>query len=223
MGLIPDTKQGKINFFQSKITPWTTNATAIGTTAAEVTALNALVEAAADAVATQITNEAAFRASVASADVAINAMVKAGGDIISAIRTKARTAGDTVYDLAQIPAPATPTVRPAPGEPTGFAVELQNNGAVTLTWKCSNPAGTAGTTYQVWRRIGTSELAFLGVTGKKEFVDSTIPPGTIQATYQIQAFRSTLAGPWAQFNVNFTTLVGGAMTATVEAVKTKVA
>jgi hypothetical protein len=218
MALVPNTKQGKVNFYQSKIAPWTTNATAIGTTSGAVTALGTLVTAADTALAAQATAEAAARSAVEAANLAVNAMATAGADIISAIRVKARTAGDSVYTLAQIPAPATPSPRPAPGEPTNFAVLLQNNGAVTLTWKCHNPAGSQGTTYQVWRRIaGTDDLAFIGVTGEKKFVDATIPAGTTQATYQIQAFRSTVAGPWALFNVNFTTEIGGA---TVTAVAT---
>lgn len=216
MALVPDKKQDKISFYQSKIAPWTTNATAIGTTSSNVANLGTLTTAAQTAMDAQTTAEAAFRSSVAAANSAISAMDTAGADIISAIRTKARTDGDGVYTLAQIPAPATPSPVGAPGEPSNFKVELQNNGALTLTWKCKNPANSTGTTYQVWRRIaGTNDLAFLGVTGERKFVDSTVPAGTTQATYQVQAFRSTLAGPWAQFNVNFTTDIGGTVTAAV--------
>jgi len=49
-------------------------------------------------------------------------------------------------------------------------------------------------------------------------VDATIPAGSSQVTYQMQAVRSTAAGPWAQFNVNFGTGAGagaGAMSAAV--------
>ncbi len=222
MALVPDTKQGKVNFYQSKLTPWTTSATAIGTTSGAVTALGTLATAAATALAAQATAEAAFRSAVATADLAVDAMAKAGADIVSAIRTKARTAGDSVYTLAQIPAPANPSPRPAPGAPTNFAVALENNGAVTLTWKCANPAGSAGTMYQVYRRInGTPsasvDFAYLGGTGAKSFVDSTLPAGSTAVTYQIRAVRSTATGPWAQFNVNFGVGGGGAMTVSVEA------
>ncbi len=223
MGLVPDTKPAKVAFFKSKITPWTDSAVEIGTSTTAVAALDVLVTAAETALLTQTTSEAAFRTSVAAADEAVEAMAKAGADIISAIRTKARTAGNGVYNLAQIPAPATPSGKGAPGEPGFFKVELQNNGALTLTWKCANPAGTSGTSYMVWRRIGTEQLAFLGATGLKKFVDATIPAGTAMATYQIQAFRSTMAGPWAQFNVNFTTEIGGAMSAMVSPQSAKIA
>ena len=90
------------------------------------------------------------------------------------------------------------------------------NGAVTLKWKCANPAGTSGTIYQVWRRdTPTGDFNYLGGTGSKSFDDATIPAGSGGVTYQIQAVRSTAVGLWAQFNVNFGVSSGGEMTASV--------
>ena len=54
MSLVPESKIGKVQFFLSKIAPWTTNAVAIGTTVAEITALDAKVTAANDAINAQI-------------------------------------------------------------------------------------------------------------------------------------------------------------------------
>jgi len=59
------------------------------------------------------------------------------------------------------------------------------------------------------------EFTYLGGTGMKEFTDATIPAGSAQVTYQIQATRTTAVGPWAQFNVNFGVSSGGEMTASV--------
>jgi len=60
--------------------------------------------------------------------------------------------------------------------------------------------------YTVSRRIGVDgPFVQLGLSGKKRFVDDTIPAGTSQIVYQIQAIRSTRVGPAAQFNVNFGT------------------
>jgi hypothetical protein len=77
--------------------------------------------------------------------------------------------------------------------------------------------------YQVYRRIGggsgdgAGEFTYLGGSGSKKFVDSTVPAGSSQITYQIQAVRSTAVGAWEQFNVNIGTNTGtGAMTASVE-------
>jgi hypothetical protein len=224
MSVKPRTLLQKIQWFESHVGPWNTNAVAIGTSVVEAAAFQAKTEAARAALtAADETREASKNASLALKNAVAAADVAASG-VIMQIRAKAETTHNPeVYVLGSIPAPATPSGRGAPGEASNFKVELQNNGALTLTWKCANPAGTSGTSYMVWRRIGTEQLAFLGATGLKKFVDATIPAGTVTATYQIQAFRSTMAGPWAQFNVNFTTEIGGAMSAMVASQSAKIA
>ena len=58
--------------------------------------------------------------------------------------------------------------------------------------------------YKVYRRSGPSgAFVFLAQVGRKKFVDETIPPGTASVTYQVQAIRTTAAGPAAQHIVNF--------------------
>jgi hypothetical protein len=221
MSVVPTKPIDRIQFYEDHSAPFTTNATAIGVTTTEVTDLDTKTDAARAAyTAQQVAQQAAKNATVALHN-AVDAMSTAGAALLKKIRAKAeQTANPNVYTLAEIPPPPTPSPVGAPGEPTNFAVLLQNNGALTLTWKCANPAGASGTTYQVWRRLAaTGDLAFIGVTGEKKFVDATIPAGTTQATYQIQAFRSTIAGPWAQFNVNFTTEIGGAVVTAVTAPK----
>jgi hypothetical protein len=215
MGLIPDTKPGKIAFFNAKIDPWTTNAVAIGTTTTAVTDLTTKLATASDKYDAQVAALEIAKAATAAADEAIAALVQAGNDIIKQVRIKATTAGPSVYELAQIPAPATPTAVTTLGTPTDFTVELQTTGALKIKWKCASPRAT-GMVYQVYRRTTpTAEFEYLGGSGAKEFVDSTIPAGSSQVTYQIQAVRSTAVGEFAQFNVNFG-VSGGTTTATVE-------
>jgi hypothetical protein len=210
MALVPDGRQDKVTFFQTRIGPWTDHAAAIGTSPGAVADLSSLTSAAQAAIAARMSAESVFRAAVSAQDEAIEAMAAAGANIISAIRTKARTDGNGVYDLAQIPPVADRSRMAAPGQPTGFKATLQGNGSVTLTWTCKNPAGSQGTTYQVWRRLnGTGERTFLGVAGVKKFIDETIPAGTAYVTYLVQAFRSTRAGTWGTFDVNFTTTISG--------------
>jgi hypothetical protein len=67
------------------------------------------------------------------------------------------------------------------------------------------------------------EFGFLGNAGEKKFVDTLIPAGSSQVTYQIRAVRSTSAGGWAQFNVNFGMSSGGGMTASVVETEPKIA
>ena len=204
MAVVPKASVDKISFYENHTTPWSTNATAIGTTTVVVTDLTTKTTAARAAYNAQQAAQAAAKAATLTYAAAVAAMGDAGAAIITQIRAKAATAGDGVYALAQIPAPATPTPVGPPGTPTDFGVKLAQNGAVTLTWKCANPAGAGGTMYQVFRRsTATGEFAYVGGSGERRFVDLTIPHGSSSVTYQIQAVRSTSVGPWAQFNVNF--------------------
>lgn len=216
MAVIPDSKVGKIEFCEAHLPPWTTNSVAIGTTAGAVTALGTLTTAARAAfTAQQIAQDAAKNATI-NLNLAVKAMNTAATDIIKSIKTKAATAGDGVYSLASIPVPAAPSPVGPPGTPSDFAVELNQDGSIVLKWKCVNPSNAYGTIYQVWRRdTAAGQFEYVGGTGEKLFLDNTIPSGSSQVTYQIQAVRSTQSGPWAQFNVNFG--VEGGATVTVQA------
>ena len=114
---------------------------------------------------------------------------------------------------------ATPQPAPAPGTCSGFKAELLGDGSVKSTWKANNAPGLSGVTYQVWRRLGSEgEFDYLGATGEKKYVDSTIPAGTTQVQYQVRGIRPTAAGGWAQFNVNFGMAASGmAMASVVQA------
>jgi hypothetical protein len=216
MGLIPDNKPGKLAFFTAKVTPWTDNAVAIGTTTTAVSDMTAKLATASDKLDAQIAAQEIAKAATAAADAAIEVLVIAGANIIKSIRTKAATAGDGVYELAQIPAPALPTPVTTLGTPSDFSVELGADGSLTIKWKCVSPRAT-GMVYQVYRRAtATGEFEYIGGSGAKKFVDTTLPAGSSQVTYQIQAVRSTAIGPSAQFNVNFGAGSSGTMTANVE-------
>lgn len=223
--VLPNTPLEKIQFCENHVDPWTTNATAIGTTSTAVTDLTTKTTAARAAYNAQQAAQLAAKAATGDYHMAVSAMASAASDIIKSVKAKAATSGDSVYTLAQIPAPALPGPRPAPGQPTDFVVQLDATGALNLAWKCPNPAGTSGTIYQVWRRIGsTGDFSYIGGSGTRSFVDATLPAGSSSVTYQIQAVRSTVVGPWAQFNVNFGVSGGGVMTASVaEGVPAKIA
>jgi hypothetical protein len=93
----------------------------------------------------------------------------------------------------------TPSNPAEPGTANTFKAQLTALGYLNLSWKCTNP--TAGTMYQLFRKIGTAEPTYLGGTGSKKFVDTTLPAGTADVTYMIQAVRSSGVGAWADFNV----------------------
>ena len=207
---------GTIGYFGSKVAPWTTNATAIGTTTAAVTAMDAKVVAAQAKLAAKIAAHETAKNATAALDNAVDALIDAGMDIVRQIRAKAEIDGNDVYELAEIPAPATPGPIGPLGTPTEFSATFDGAGGLEIKWKCTNPKNSGGTVYQVWRRIGgVGEVVFLANAGEKKFLDTTIPAGSSQVTYQIRAIRSTSAGASAQFNVNFGMSSGGPMVASV--------
>lgn len=215
MSLVPRDYEGNILFFRSKVEPWTTSATAIGTTSAAVTAMSAKVDSAQALLEAQTVARAAAKNATAALLAGLRDLNDAGGDIIKQIRAKAAIDGQGVYLLAEIPAPATPSPVPPPGKPTDFIATLTEGGSLKLQWKCANPKGSQGTIYQISRRIGeAAAFVTLGVSGYKRFTDSTVPSGVASVTYKIIAIRSTAYGDEGLFTVNFG-VSGQAMTASV--------
>ena len=214
--VLSNSKIARIEFCEAHNTPFSTNAVAIGTTVLATTDLATKTSAARAAYNAQQAAQNAAKAATNDYNIAVEAMTIACADILKQIKAKAAITGPSVYSMAEIPAPAIPSPRPAPGKPTSFIATLEENGALTLKWKCPNPPGSSGTLYQVSRRnTPTGDFNYLGASGTKKFVDATIPAGSSGVTYQIQAVRSTIAGAVAQFNVNFGVAGGGAMTASV--------
>ena len=222
MPLLPDPHAARIAFFKNRIALWDSNAVPIGTTTAAVTALGAAAAAAAAALAAQETARDAAKAATLDLRLAVRNMTNQGMAIVEQVRTKSRSAGDGVYALANLPAPALPAPKGDPGTPYDFKAELYQDGTLGLTFKCDNPAG--GTIYQVYRRSAAgAEFAYVGGNGARKFVDTAIPPGVTQLTYQVQAVRSTAVGNFAQFNVNFGTATGGVATASIAETPMKLA
>ncbi|HEX8525323.1 MAG TPA: hypothetical protein VF669_23930 [Tepidisphaeraceae bacterium] len=219
MGLLPTTNNGKIEFFEAHNAPWSANATAIGTTTGAVTALATKTATARAKLLAQTQAQEAAKTATAELQAAVRDMVTAGMAIVGDVRHKADVSGESVYFLAQIPAPATPAPVPPPGTPSNFVATLTPDGALKLNWKCTNPANATGTTYQVFRKLGSqSTFNFIGSTGLKTLTDDTLPGGNSSVTYRIIAVRSTAQGTPGQFVVNFGSTGGsnGAMMATVE-------
>jgi hypothetical protein len=201
MRVVPREVAGKIAFCHAHAELWLEHAEAIGITPEMASDLQAKTEAARVAWQSQYDAMRQARAATAALKSAVAEMTEATSLIISHIRAKANTGGH-VYALAAIPAPKKRSPIAAPGTPFGFTVALDVNGRVTLKWKCKNPRGTSGTMYHVWRRIGRAKFEYLGLSGGKQFVDNTIPAGSAEVRYQVQAARSTTVGEVAEFNVS---------------------
>lgn len=217
MPIVPKKNSEKVAFYASKTTGWSTNAVAIGTTAAAVTDLTTKVTAATTKIAAALAAKEAAKNATADADLAVKDMAHAGAAIIQQIKAKAAVSGPSIYILAQIPAPATPSPVPPPGTPVDFKAALNPDGSLKLTWKCPNPPSAPGTIYQIARRIGTAAFSALTSVGTRSLTDNTVPAGTASVTYRITAVRSTTTGLAAEFIVNFGTGASGEMVASVEA------
>jgi hypothetical protein len=217
--VVPRERLARIGWYETRDPVWSANATALGTTTVEVGALATKVAAARTAYDAQQLARAQAKAATTAYYNAVTAMSEAGVDVIQKIKAKAAVDGDSVYVLALIPPPAAPQPIGPPGMPTDFTAALDPSGTLNLAWRCVNPAGAGGTIYQVARQIGSAgggggEMQIIGATGQRKFADPTVPAGTAQVTYRIQALRSTVAGTANEFTVKFG-VSGGAMTARV--------
>ena len=213
MRVVPRTTSGRINFYNAHIPKWAIDPEAIGSTPEEIAQLQDKLDAAKDAFKQQKQAQNAARSATMRLKDALDALSDAGACTILRVRAKARADGQPVYSKAQITAPKKASPIGPPGKPSSFKWELGSLGELRITWKCKNPRGSQGTMYQVYRQLGqfgalgvgagTAPFEYLGATGRKEFVDETLPAGTAFAMYKIRAVRSRTKGPNATFNVNF--------------------
>ncbi|MCC6357108.1 MAG: hypothetical protein IT450_00070 [Phycisphaerales bacterium] len=208
-----------IQWCQTHAPIFSANAAAIGLTPAQATAFTTATDTAATDVQAQDAAKQAAKVATQEANGSVGSLQTMAGDLVRVIRAFAQTQTkpDVIYNTAQIPPPAQPSPTPPPGSPTEFRIELLQTGPLKLTWKCPNPPGIGGTTYEIMRRVGAGAFTYVGTTGSREFLDETLPAGSASATYQITATRSTSRGVPAQFTVNLgVTPVGATYIAGVE-------
>lgn len=208
MSIVPATRIGKIEFYESHVAPFSTHSAAIGLSPGSVSALSTATQTARSAYNAHLSAVEASKAATQFFHDKVQAMHSGpglGSDMIQQIKTFAQTSNNpNVYVLAQIPGPGSPSELPPPGTPYAFKVNLLQTGAIELKWKCDNPSGTQGTIYEVMRRFTLDgPFSFVGASGTRSFIDQTIPAGSSPATYQVTAVRSTQRGAPAQFTVSF--------------------
>lgn len=215
MGIIPTKKIERLEFFEQHVEPWTSNAAILGLSPTAMTALAAAVGNARTAWNSAQAARLASKAATNEFNDNLSATGKLVAEAIELIRNKAESTNDpSLYNIALIPPPATPSTIPPPGSPFDFKITLEQGGALGLKWKCNNPEGSVGTIYEVRRQAQgapADQWTFAGATGTREFLDTTLP-SSMAATgvnYQITAVRSTARGVPSIFNVRFGVSGGG--------------
>lgn len=206
MGIIPPKVQDQLAFFNLHAPVWVANATSIGLTSGQATAFAGKAADAQTAWETQQSWKDKARDATADMRVALTDARQDCASLLAIIKGFAENSANpqTVYSLAQIPAPAPPSPVAPPGTPYEPKIQLLPEGWLVLSWKCSNPENASGTIYEVRRRLGASGPSILvGASGTKAFTDDTVPAGTARVTYFVTGVRSTTRGISAQFDVNF--------------------
>ncbi len=210
MRLFPQDTYGRIQFFISHNPTWADRAGEIGATPAAIAALVDRTEAARLAYLRQLEAQQAAQAATQELNRLMEELLKAGSDVVKEIRFKAATEGESIYNLAVIPAPKQPSRIPPPGMPADITSELRQAGELLLRWKCRNPPGSVGTMYQVHRQAGIeTSFTFVGSSGEKKFLDTTLPAGAASVTYSLIAVRSTARGSEARYTINLGVSGGG--------------
>lgn len=207
-----------LDWCQAHSSAFTAHATAIGISAAKATAYAALLSNAIKAVDDAQIAKATYRAAVVSANEAMRALsqnINGTGELVRTIRAFAQSQANpaSVYALAQIDPPASPTPMQPPNPATDVAVSIDTaTGALVLKWKASQSG--SGTVYVVKRRINsTGPWLFVGTAGSdKTFVDATLAAGPDSVQYSIQAQRSNLFSNATAVVVNFGVGVGNGPT-----------
>ncbi|MBX3385117.1 MAG: fibronectin type III domain-containing protein [Phycisphaeraceae bacterium] len=206
MSTYPRDRDQFLVWAEAHVDLWLANATQIGLTNAQASEFKNTVGAMRESVTAQQIARDAAKSATMTAKVSENSTRGLTGDLVRTIRAFAIASNDpNVYALAQIPAPASKSPVPPPGQPFDFRVELNSTGSITLRWKANNPAGSANVVYFIQRRlVNQSNFSIVGAVGERAFTDETLPIGSDGAVYIVTPQRGGTQGqPSRQLLVAF--------------------
>lgn len=211
-GVIGNTRQELSDFVNGHTQPWTDHTAAVGLPASQLAELKAKL--AATEATLKTVNELraqSLAASAANAD-AFAALRTIAGTCVRSIKAFADAAANpaAVYQLAVLPQPLPPGPASIPNTGTDFKAVLNlSNGALTLSWKATQPYGVSGVVWNIRRAINNGQPVSIGLTGEKSFVDTTIPADAITCSYTVTPQRGQQVGPISgTFQVRFTPAAG---------------
>lgn len=206
MSILPTTLIEQIEWCESHAPVWSVTPASIGLTAAQCTALTNATNSARESYGKTLDAREASKAQTTKMRGDVSTMRTQVGDLIRQIKAFAELQSNpnTVYSAAQIPPPSSPTPMPAPGKPTDFAVVLNSDGSVTLSWTATESAASTGAFFAISRKL-PGQTSFVGIGGapgstsesrRPSFTDSTVPATAASqgAQYIVQGFRGTRTG-----------------------------
>jgi hypothetical protein len=199
MPILPSSRIERVEFFESRMSQWSSAATQIGLSTSLMSVLSAQTSAARAAYQAMVAAHNAAAAATQGFYSACATMTETGADYIKTIKSfSATTNNPGVYQIAQLPPPKTPSVQPPPATPANLTATLLNNGAIELAWEGAIKNGVA---CSVWRKLN-SEANFtqIGmVTGEKRYIDANLPIGAASGVqYQVQAHRTGLDSEFSE-------------------------
>lgn len=180
---------------EQRLALWTANADSLGLSSDLITQLNSRTVAA----------RAAFNAASQARDNAKSATTtlhqtltpfeETVRDAIKFIKAQA-SLDPSVYADANIPEPKQPSPAPPPGMPEKVTTNLDNQGSVVLHWLAANTPANTGSAFRILRKLeNEADFTLIATTGARTWTDTTVPRGTGEVSYQIQALRGALLSP----------------------------
>ncbi|MBU6413058.1 MAG: hypothetical protein KGS45_06255 [Planctomycetes bacterium] len=206
MGVLPQNQIQLLEFCENHWPLWNAAPTAIGLTAAQVTNFKTRTETARADYDTAQSARLASKAATTELTASVSDMRSSAGELIAQIKAFAelQTNPAAVYAAAQIPEPAAPVPAQAPGKPTNFAVTLEFDGSVTLSWDSTNSTASTGGFFTISRKLPgqTGFTAIGGTPGSTQenrrpfFTDTTVPASAASAgvQYSVVGLRGTRIG-----------------------------
>jgi hypothetical protein len=196
----PKTRLQQVAFLQARISQWAASAAEIGLEDNQVSELGTMLTAVAANMAAAENARSIAKAKTQVFYTSADPLAAMASGLMKTIRAFAITSGDPeVYELALLEPPATPSPAPAPAEPTEIRTIVENDGSIQITWKAKNARPSAGTAFNIFRKLAGQTSYFpIGTVGVRAFTDNTVPPGTPSIQYIIRGIRGDKTGPFSE-------------------------
>lgn len=214
MSELPASRQARLEYFEARNALWLANATAIGITAAQATAIKTATQANRADFGTMEVARGASKAATNTFYTSNNTMTDLGRDLLKTIKAFAQTTNNpAVYSLANIDPPTPPSPVPPPDVPTDLVGVLSPVGVATVSWKSTKSGASSGIFFVVARQWqGEADFTVLGASAEKSFIDPAPNAAAGPVYYRVRAVRGADQSDWTQ-PIVFNIAGGGGMVA----------